>query len=482
MMGVKSEVVPDSAACTGVLGATFEGLVEMLIRPSRAEYRLADLGPTQVLVDGACRMKREDWTIVNGRGLRLHGSWWKRDDDERAPSSVVVYLHANSSSRVEALRAGVLRAAMCCGDGCEVVAFDFAGSGWSEGEYVTLGCFERYDVVDVVSFVVESCQRRPGFSCKPRIVLWGRSMGASTAILYSALNGSVRPHGLVLDSPFASVRAIVEDLVTRGTYKLPKAAGRFILARLRKTCKDRTGGASVVDVDVADRAVGGVDAREWLALAAVRRAALGSDQQQQQSSHDPSDARGAWSISSSSSSSSSDGPSRDKKKGAATLCTCPALILGGRLDDFIPPRIHADYICGKYAGPVHSLRFDGSHNSARPLWVRDAAASFVRGALRCDVKGAFDTIDFLSTASLTHPLTTESELTDVRTDFALDRLVDNVVEDLILFAFAVTVAPDPKTMLEASLIACNLATTFHLTSHWHANDLHANKEAWGLVG
>ena len=36
---------------------------------------------------------------------------------------------------------------------CTVVAFDFSGSGMSEGEWVTLGYFEQHDVADVLAYL-----------------------------------------------------------------------------------------------------------------------------------------------------------------------------------------------------------------------------------------------------------------------------------------------------------------------------------------
>ena len=55
--------------------------------------------------------------------------------------------------------------------GVAVFAFDFAGSGKSDGEHVTLGYFEREDLMCVVAHL----RATPFVST---IALWGRSMGA----------------------------------------------------------------------------------------------------------------------------------------------------------------------------------------------------------------------------------------------------------------------------------------------------------------
>jgi alpha/beta superfamily hydrolase len=56
-------------------------------------------------------------------------------------------MHGNSSSRLEALSALSLVLSL----GATLLAFDFAGSGRSEGEYVSLGEFEKDDLQVVLS-------------------------------------------------------------------------------------------------------------------------------------------------------------------------------------------------------------------------------------------------------------------------------------------------------------------------------------------
>ena len=79
--------------------------------------------------------------------------------------------------------------------GVAVVSFDFAGSGLSDGEYVTLGANERLDCRAVVTYL-----RAEGKTST--IAFWGRSMGAVTALLYADEDNMV--DAMVLDSPFAS--------------------------------------------------------------------------------------------------------------------------------------------------------------------------------------------------------------------------------------------------------------------------------------
>ena len=86
--------------------------------------------------------------------------------------------------------------------------FDFAGSGLSDGRYISLGYHEVDDVATVLKFLQRNLHENL------KIVLWGRSMGAVTgnhpiylALRYLALNKN--PKNIiasVFDSPFHSLR------------------------------------------------------------------------------------------------------------------------------------------------------------------------------------------------------------------------------------------------------------------------------------
>ena len=57
--------------------------------------------------------------------------------------------------------------------------FDFSGCGISDGEYISLGIHESDDLEAVIKFLRNSGKVSD-------IGLWGRSMGAVTALLYGA--------------------------------------------------------------------------------------------------------------------------------------------------------------------------------------------------------------------------------------------------------------------------------------------------------
>ena len=108
--------------------------------------------------------------------MTLQCSHWEPIDEERPAEELpcVIYLHGNSSCRTESLMAVNL----LLPQNVTVFAFDFAGSGQSEGEYISLGWYEREDVLTVTNHLRETGR-------VSTIGLWGRSMGAATALLHA---------------------------------------------------------------------------------------------------------------------------------------------------------------------------------------------------------------------------------------------------------------------------------------------------------
>lgn len=116
-------------------------------------------------------------------------------------------MHGNSSCRVEALES----VHYLLPQNISLLCFDFAGCGRSEGEYISLGWFERDDVALIIDHLREN--RRVS-----SIALHGRSMGAVTALLHADRDPSIA--GIVCDSPFSDLPNLVNELAYKYT-KLP---------------------------------------------------------------------------------------------------------------------------------------------------------------------------------------------------------------------------------------------------------------------
>eukprot|EP00438_Fugacium_kawagutii_P021102 Skav205925 [mRNA] locus=scaffold123:948344:953562:+ [translate_table: standard] len=145
--------------------------------------------------------------------------------------------------------------------GITVFSFDFAGCGLSEGavqfvgsveavrwpeawrknsllapcagDYITLGVNERDDVQEVIKYL-------RGTQEVSTIALWGRSMGAATALLHGHRDPSIA--ALILDSPFASLEMVVRELIDRMPIRCKL---RFMvntaMGMVRRSVRKRTG-------------------------------------------------------------------------------------------------------------------------------------------------------------------------------------------------------------------------------------------------
>ena len=121
----------------------YNEMVNAIIRPPRCVYTISQLGPASFEFCGK-QFERSDFDLVNQRGLKVVCSMWEPSPASRHNIVLpcVIYMHGNSSARIEAL--GQLSLVLSLG--ATLVSFDFCGSGKSEGDYVSLGFFEKDDL------------------------------------------------------------------------------------------------------------------------------------------------------------------------------------------------------------------------------------------------------------------------------------------------------------------------------------------------
>lgn len=291
----------------------YNELVHLIIRPPRAQYTLDDLGPSQFSF-GSSQFERRDFDVVNDRQQTLRCSHWLPvavSDSSRSPQELpcVIYLHGNSSCRVEAL--SVLRT--CLASGMTVVAFDCAGSGQSDGEYISLGYFEREDLKAVVAHLRAS-------RVVSAVGLWGRSMGAATALLHADRDPSIA--GIVVDSAFTSLEQLVQEIVERGRregYTIPGFAVKIVMKFIRASVQKRAG----------------FDLKRLSPIAHAAESFV------------------------------------------------PALFIAATGDEFIAPH-HSDQLYAQYAGDKNVVKVKGDHNTVRPQFLLDSAGIFLQTALQVD--------------------------------------------------------------------------------------------------
>lgn len=213
-------------AFLGKLHEQYSELWRAIIRPPRDTYEIKDLGPTVFSIENRT-YQRTDLPLKNSRGHNLVCSHFEPIPSERVAERLpcVIYLHGNCSSRLEA----VSTLPVLLPFNITVFCFDFSGSGLSDGEYLSLGFYERDDLAVVVNYLRESNR----VTC---IGLWGRSMGASTALLHADRDPSIA--GVVLDSPFSDLKVLCEELVdVYVNFKIPRWVVGIALHMVRSSIK-----------------------------------------------------------------------------------------------------------------------------------------------------------------------------------------------------------------------------------------------------
>ncbi|KAF0698506.1 Aste57867_10873 [Aphanomyces stellatus] len=287
----------------------YEQMVNLFIRPPRAQYEVSELGPTTFNFCGR-NFERTDFEVPVLRKpskvpLQIRCSHWHPSAADRPAAALpcLIYLHGNSSCRLEAL--SILRCVLTTG--ATVVAIDCIGCGLSDGEYITLGYYERDDVHAVIDYL----RRTESVSA---VALWGRSMGAVTALLHADRDPSIA--GIIVDSAFASLDMLVHEVVEHGRregYTIPTLAVKIVMRFIRSSVWKRAH----------------FELRELSPIDHVDKSFI------------------------------------------------PALFVAAHKDSFIRPH-HSDALFAKYAGDKNLIKVQGDHNSVRPQYLLESIGIFLQ--------------------------------------------------------------------------------------------------------
>ena len=210
------------------LGIEFQSFLKNnLMKTERAEYSIERLGP-RIIRNGNKSVERKDLELENKRKLTLQCSWFEPTKDCRTKEKLpcLIYCHGNSGSRLDALDCASLL--LPCN--ITLFCFDFSGCGLSQGEYVSLGYYEKDDIATVVDYLRET-------GTVSQIGLWGRSMGAATSIMYGMSDPSIAC--MVLDSPFSSLSVLASELVESSEIKIPKTLVKIGMKMIKKSVQKK---------------------------------------------------------------------------------------------------------------------------------------------------------------------------------------------------------------------------------------------------
>ena len=206
----------------------YEILWKFIIRPPRDKYPLNYLGPQQFKYNSKIYIRR-DFELISHQGFKMKSSLIEPLPTYRPSKKmpVVIYLHGNASSRLE----GLNTLNILLPHNINLFIVDLPGCGYSEGEYISLGYYESYDVGIIVDFL----ENLPSVS---NIGIWGRSMGASTGLIYAHRDKRIK--ALCLDSPFANFCRLAREL-TKQYISLPDFLINGILKIIGNTIEDKIG-------------------------------------------------------------------------------------------------------------------------------------------------------------------------------------------------------------------------------------------------
>ena len=149
-------------------------------------------------------MDAEDFWVETNDGVRIHGWYFPNEQSEY----VIVLSHGNAgniSYRLEIART-LLRS------GAAVLMYDYRGYGKSEGNPTEKGLYSD------ICAIIDGLQDQKNYKAN-QMVMYGRSLGGAVAARAAA---EYKLGGLVLDSAFKNLRAMVRDVYPFVPSKLAK--------------------------------------------------------------------------------------------------------------------------------------------------------------------------------------------------------------------------------------------------------------------
>ena len=185
-------------------GIDLSAIIDSIVRPPKNTYaELPENSTPRQRVVGGKHYNLNTFKVTNPEGSELSCTYMSPvagTIDKLKGNMVrpcIIYLHGNAGNQME----GLSYADEILPLGADLCTFDFSGCGNSDGQWVTLGYKEKDDLKAVVAYI----QKRWGVKS---IGLWGRSMGAATALMYMAENPGI-VQCVALDSGFASLRQVM---------------------------------------------------------------------------------------------------------------------------------------------------------------------------------------------------------------------------------------------------------------------------------
>ncbi len=149
-----------------------------------------------------CRQQdMQDCHIISEDGLRLHACFLPA----REPKRFVILCHGYKGSGAGDF---ACTAKFLHDNHCNLLFIDQRCCGASEGEYITFGAKERYDVRKWAYYIVRRNKK------KLPVYLYGESLGAASVLMASGLRLPKQVKGLIADCGFRSMKGQVQDMAS----------------------------------------------------------------------------------------------------------------------------------------------------------------------------------------------------------------------------------------------------------------------------
>lgn len=209
---------------------SFKETCKRIAQPRKATYDSSDLifSPNPAFEHPSKFSFELSEFIVVSKGLKLHCALWKsskvsvendnQHHDKSSTSPVVsapciVYTHTNTRSLADALELQPLAMSL----GYHILAFDMPGAGKSEGGLSGSCAAIISHIDDVIDWTLSNLNA-------PEIIMWARGMSTAAAVEYTSSSGSrgsakERVKFLVLDSPYCSVKQVIDTVVQKHRQK-----------------------------------------------------------------------------------------------------------------------------------------------------------------------------------------------------------------------------------------------------------------------
>ncbi len=151
------------------------------------------------------KLDKRQFQIHSKYGYKLNCKWFDNNSNK-----TVIIVHGYTVNNATSLR----YFEMYYNKGFNVLLYDHRYHGDSGGSYTSMGYYEKDDLQEVIKWTKEQ-QKRTNY-----VVIHGESMGASTTLLYAALEDKVDL--LVVDCPYADLQDQLYSQMRKMIPFLPK--------------------------------------------------------------------------------------------------------------------------------------------------------------------------------------------------------------------------------------------------------------------